>query len=128
MTDQHPINPPLELMVKWHKEACRDLYNGGTFFESKTLKYIVTQAARWGADQELEACCKWLEQGPYGFNVVANGVTDKIRADRRPKPLSLKEQALEALDSACYQPGSEFKQIDPSRLDTIRRALEQLND
>lgn len=50
------------------------------------------------------------------------------RAARRPKPPSLKEQALKALDSATYQPGTDFKQIDPIRSAILRRALEQLPD
>jgi hypothetical protein len=51
----HPITPPPELVFQWHKEACRDPYNGGKFHDSKTLKYLAACAAQWGADQELEA-------------------------------------------------------------------------
>jgi hypothetical protein len=42
-------------------------------------------AAKWGADQELKACCEWLD-----------GVGDlqqQLRADRRPKPPTLKQKA-----------------------------------
>lgn len=48
------------------------------------------RAAQWAADQELEACCEWLEQKGFAF-------VDEIRAARRPKPPSLKEQALKEL-------------------------------
>ena len=46
---------------------------------------------------------------------------------RRPKPPSLKEEALNTLDemSDCMRAGFIPKRSD---LDTIRRALEQLND
>jgi len=40
----------------------------------------------------------------------------------------LKEQALKALHSASFQPGTDFRQIDPVRSAVIRRALEQLDD
>jgi hypothetical protein len=80
--DSCPITPPTELVQQW--------WDGthGAFYE---FEAIATQAARWGADQELEACCHLLRQ--QGFDVV-----DDLRATRRPKPPSLKEQALAALD------------------------------
>ena len=117
---QHPITPPpFELINQWHKEACKDPYNGGRFIESKVLKYITTAAAQWGADQELEVCCKWANQ----FNYDDECYEDKLRNARRPKPPSLKELALEQL--GCIQ-------IDLNKFcmgistDTIRRALEAL--
>ena len=100
---QHPITPPLELVQWWRLEAVnqpRPYYD-----------YIATQAARWGADQELEACCHLLRQ--QGFDVV-----DDLRATRRPKPPSLKEQALEELKHWDDVLGSSTK--------IIRRALEAL--
>jgi len=114
MTNQHPITPPPELVQQWHKEACKDPYHGGTFFESKTLKHIATQAAQWGADQELEACCALMDD--WGLEA------SDLRAARRPKPPSLKEQALDALreaeSSGCLYVNG--------RSDTIRKALEAL--
>ena len=109
------ITPPPELVQQWHKEACKDPYNGGAFFESKTLKHIATQAARWGADTELEACCEWLDEG---FGDVGN-LPATLRAARRPQPPSLKEQALEALDRMDQRPTAEDQRI-------IRKALEAL--
>ena len=84
-----------------------------------TAGHIAAQAARWGANQELEACCaeaEWLESPSFA---------KKLRAARRPKPPSLKEQALNTLDgmSGCMRAGFIPKRSD---LDTIRRALEQL--
>jgi len=74
---------------------------------------LCIQAARWGADQELEACCEWL-QHDYP-NIGANA----LRATRRPKPPSLKEQALALVNS-------NKPYLDDTAMDTIRRALEQL--
>ena len=110
MTDQqqHPITPPPELVKQWWKEAQQADYSDGL---PCWLNYVATQATRWGADQELEACCKWF---------IAEGWNpehpDSLCAARRPKPPSLKEQALERCNDY----------IDPDGI--IRRALEQLND
>ena len=43
---QHPITPPPELVQQWLRERPESEY---------AHTYIATQAARWGADQELEA-------------------------------------------------------------------------
>jgi hypothetical protein len=114
--EQHPITPPpFELVSQWHKEACKDPYNGGAFIESKVLKYITTAAAQWGADQELEACCEWLAlETPEPY-------INALRAARRPNPPSLKEQALAALSVI------EDKYLGPTiEEELIRRALEAL--
>lgn len=118
MTD-HPITPPPELVHQWHKEACKDPCNGSTFFESKTLKHIATQAARWGADQELEACCRHISNW---FATPEFRMTE-LRTARRPKPPSLKDKALLQLDTlnadlAMHGLGCDLSQI--------RRALEGL--
>ena len=75
--------------------------------------------AQWGADQELEACCEWLERN-YNYPRADH----PLRLARRPKPLSLKEQALEALEALPTPAG----QVTADRLATIRRALEALDD
>jgi hypothetical protein len=119
MTQEHPITPPPELVEQW-----RDLpeFTDGrrkmimvTLSREKLLD-IATQAARWGADQELEACCHLLRQ--QGFDVV-----DDLCAARRPKLPGLKEQALTALDDAVMR-GDCITISDA--LPTIRRALEAL--
>jgi hypothetical protein len=123
MTQDHPITPPPELVFQWHREACKDPYNGGTFFESKTLKHIATQAAQWGADQELEACCDWVSQ--WRCMVGGNRPEVGLRAARRPKPPSLKGQALIEL---CNLVDDLQRHGLGYSSDTIRRALEQLDD
>jgi hypothetical protein len=101
MTNQHPITPPPELIEQW--------------MQSHSTKYdLARHAAQYGADQELEACCEWLVRN-YNYPEAGN----PLRAARRPKPPSLKEQALRELGDA-YDTG----QIDDTTYDTIRRALE----
>ena len=115
MSSQHPITPPPELRRLWAQQAQRLTPHDITGW----LDYVATQAARWGADQELEACCHLLRL--QGFDVV-----DDLRASRRPKPPTLKEQALAALHAVAT--GANDTREQHQDLDTIRKALEQLND
>jgi len=113
MTNQHPITPPPELVRQWMERTEYDEHTW--FYES----YIAEQAARWGADQELDACCEHFEDH------LRDGIAKDLRAARRPKPPSLKEQALAALSEADQGLNkSEWQQCS----NTIRRALEQLDD
>jgi hypothetical protein len=92
--------------------------------QDHSTKYALSrQAAQWGADQELEACLNWLtnrERFPVGHEAI-----EDLKADRRPKPPSLKEQALKALAEADL---GSTEAAWSQRYDTIRRALEQLPD
>jgi hypothetical protein len=82
MTNQHPITPPPELLDKWDNLPI-------------STQEIFVIAAQWGADQELEACCEWLDGG----SKIDYATAALLRAARRPKPLSLKAQALDQLES-----------------------------
>lgn len=54
MRNQHPITPPPELVQKWDEE-------GTNMFRPAYQTHLCARAAQWNADQELEACCKVLE-------------------------------------------------------------------
>ena len=86
------------------------------------LQYIATQAAQYGADHELEACCEWLDEG---FGDVGN-LPATLRAARRPKPPSLRELALESVKR--FEESGEFFSDQMRELEFIRKALEQLDD
>jgi hypothetical protein len=111
------LTPPPELVEQWRKEAPR-FRDGGIARED----WLMHRAAQWGADQELEACCEWLSDE----TLCESNTHRKLRAARRPKPPSLKEQALEALEAhfAALQAGEPTYR--PSYKDVIRRALEAL--
>ena len=111
MANQHPITPPHELIEEWIEQ-----------FKGDHPIYVAIQAAQWGADTELDACCEWLSNEV----LCESNVHRFLRAARRPKPLSLKEQALEALEAhfAALQAGEPTYR--PSYKDVIRRALEAL--
>jgi len=108
MTQQHPITPPPELVQQWW-----DDFNGA-FYEFEAITATVFQA---GADQELEACCEWLKADPE--------LVDEFRAARRPKPPSLKEQALEIVRGTPVNSAGLYSY---EHVEIIRRALEQLDD
>ena len=113
---QHPITPPPELVEQWWTEFER------ADFDTDSLVFVATQAARWGADQELNECCKWLPKLPPWS-------ADDLRKYRRPKPPSLKEQALKILEE---EPEADYMKelivFDTAQVEIIRRALEQLDD
>ena len=116
------ITPPPELVHQW-----------ADMLSSRSDQAVFTMAARWGADQELEACCEWVntwctprylrDPSKWGGPPVS---ADVLRAARRPKPPSLKEKALSELEEIMTElhdeTGSAFT------ASTIRRALEALND
>ena len=78
MTQEHPITPPPELVEQWIKDAN---HNEPMFAQ------VAIMGARWGADQELEACCEWVSQ----FNYDDYSYQERLRAARRrPQPTSLK--------------------------------------
>jgi len=85
MTDQqHPITPPRGLMQQWREQA-PGYHNSNAGREERLME----RAGQWCADQELEACCRELE-----YNFMPD--SGSLRAARRPKPPSLKRQALKA--------------------------------
>jgi hypothetical protein len=116
---RHPIEPPPELVQQWEADwHCSGNTNGNGF-----TYFVATRAAQWGSDQELEACCEWLQDPDLNVD------TYKLRAARRPepKPPSLKELALEAMGRFNANAHTRADQMAQD-FDTIRRALEQLPD
>ena len=102
MTQQQPITPPPELVEEWFSNSPID--RGLT---------VATRAAQWGADQELGACCALMDD--WGLD------GEDLMQCRRPKPPSLKKQALAEL--------AEWENVMDIAPDSpIRRALEQLSD
>jgi len=121
MTDfrvANSITPPPELVQQWNQEVI------GTHFKPYGYsEFIATRAAQWGADQELEACCEWLEKEREHLGWAYRLNPQTIRTARRPKPPSLKEQALEELEQLRGDANSMGMGFDAP---AIRRALEAL--
>ena len=104
------ITPPPELVEQWAKE-----FYGTSIAPGEAAIYITTQAARWGADQELEACCEWFQE------LYKSG--DVLRAARRPKPPTLNSIALQMLGTI-----ERDARYLPEITDTIRKALEAVTN
>ena len=116
--NNHPITPPPELVEQWLAE----FYGPESMPEmapGETVLHVAAVAARWGADQELEACCEYLTRCAAWEPEDVQEFCDHCR----PKPSSLKEQALEALKHA-----EEGWRPVPADCEIIRRALESLPD
>jgi len=113
MTDHPTIVLPRELMQQW-REQVWFVKN-----EAEREERLMERAAQWGADQELEACCELLDS--------LGGDGEMIRRYRRPKPPSLKEQALKTLEDA---PGPDYPMamtvLNADQHALIRKALETL--
>jgi hypothetical protein len=113
--DYQGPTPPPELVQRW-RNAAPPL---GLNRES----WIATAAARWGSDQELEACVEWLRVNKG--TCFSSFVERDLRAARRPKPSSLAEEALDSWDRLRNEAWCEEIDFD---LDFIRRALERLQE
>ena len=105
------ITPSPELVTSLRNSAPHGIRDAGVTREI----WLINHAYAAGADQELEACCKVLE-----YQFMADNI--HLRDSRRPKPPSLKEQALEQME-ALESHGAAL-----CNLGVLRRALEALDD
>ena len=116
---EHPITPPPELVEQWVQATESNDCIGA--FPTNFEKRICTAAARWGADQQLELDARWLDHNALNeTHLKITPIGDVLKEAMRPKPPSLKEEALEIVK--CYP-----KELwSDAEVDTIRRALEAL--
>jgi hypothetical protein len=115
MNEPFSIVPPPELVGQWQDESPEMQI-------ADHVQYLIARAAQWGADQELEACGRWIEDQLCMPPDARADVITKLNGSRRPKPPSLKEQAL-----ALVEQHEEGWRPSPKDWDTIRRALEALD-
>ena len=85
MTEQHPVTPPPGLIDEWIEK-----------FKGDHPIYVAIQAARWGADQELEACVALVNDWAQRLGYLHLELP-RLRLARRPKPPSLKERIAAAI-------------------------------
>lgn len=78
MTKKHPVVPPSNLIKQWTNQ----------FFEDTTTIYqLLIDAAQWGADTELEECCKLFESNSVcGTKFQRRSSVRDLRNKRRPQP------------------------------------------
>ncbi len=107
---EHPMQPTDEQLAKWESDW---------FSERENADVLLIQAFQAGADAELDRWKEWIED--VDCDEPQEG-RERFLASRRPKPPSLKQQALEALErmhDTCLMTWDN---------ETIRRALEALPD
>ena len=98
-----PMLPTDEQLAQWESDW---------FSERENADVLLIQAFQAGADAQLEACVEWVAQQGWTWTCA------RLRAAMRPKPPSLKQRALEALD----------RMPQHNETETIRRALEALSN
>jgi len=121
----HPITPPPELL----QALSHQFHNG------ESLEATWARAFQAGADQELGACCTQLSD-PEWYDAIRNlrgpFRAAELRTARRPKPPSMKEQALAVLESVAvhelYGNATADNRLSVDDMRTIRLALEALPD
>jgi len=119
MTD-HPITPPPELVDSiWNQFKTGSTRN---LLTSEAFREAITKAAQWGADQELEACCEYMQHEDFHIR----GFATELRAARRPKTPSLKEQLLQKLEH--IRDVADKYRSTQNAIDDLRETLEALDD
>jgi hypothetical protein len=120
----HSITPPPELVQQLCDSAALSRsFKNISIREVDVL--LILEAFQAGAAQELEACVEWFQEFYKTESWVKHDLKN-FRAARRPKPPSLKEQALMALEVLPTPDGQVT--LDIADLNTVRRALEALSN
>lgn len=108
----HPVLPPKPQLEKWEQ-----LY----FSNEENLDVLLIQAYQSGADYELDECCNTIEE--FKWFVTPKFRLEQLVKVRRPKPPSLKEEAIFAIDSAIAD-----GRLSPVVGDTVRKALDLIKE
>ena len=104
--NNHPMLPTQEQLTEWDSER---------FDEGENFDVMMIKAFPSGADQELDACCEWLDD----YLLAPKGA--QLRDARRFEPPSLKEQALAVVENSAV---CDHLSIEHAAI--LRRALEAL--
>jgi hypothetical protein len=113
---EQPSHPPSDKLIQWEDDLEYGRKNADV-----TLISAWQDGFQAGADAELDACCEWLRSKD-----ILEPAIDALRAAMRPKPPSLKEQALAVVSRPI---GDGFVQmLDKVQADIVRRAIEALPD
>jgi hypothetical protein len=104
----HPITPPPVLVQQWV----------GLLPQGSMKAFTV--AAQWGADQQLAKDAEWLDHNALNEpHLRITPMGESLKKAMRPKPLTVKEQAIAVLEDAG---------VNAAHYNILLRGLEQLND
>ena len=128
MLQQHPITPSIELVKQWS-----DRWHSAKDNDFDVVLFVAIEAARWGADQQLELDAKWLDHNALNeAHLKIAPMGEVLKEAMRPKPPSLKEQSLALIDK--IQGNKEMWQTDElndemtADFELLRQAVLQLPD
>jgi len=108
------ITPPRELIEQWASEKCYD--ERDWLYEL----HIAARAAQWGADQQLANDAEWLDHNALNEpHLKITPMGESLKKAMRPKPLTVKEQAIAVLEDAG---------VNAAHYNILLRGLEALND
>ena len=113
---KHLIAPPKEMLKQWEDDWFEEREHADVL-----LVNAYAAGALAGADQELEACCALLEVSDKRVSIFVSNARDFLQSTRRPKPPSLKEQALQAR-AALAQPERQKLSDLRARVETLEAA------
>ena len=103
----NPITPPPELIAKWASE-----FYGTDIAPGEAIIAIATEAAHWGADVMLEACCEWARDND-GYDAAL-----ALRADLRPNFEPEEPTVMQIIALA-----DEIEKAELGQVDLVRAAL-----
>lgn len=120
------MRPLLGQFAEWLKQGIKE----GSEPVGAVAGIVADLAYQAGADEQLRLCVEWLRSHER-LNHIASGLCDSLAEDlesaMRPKPPSLKQQAINSLDKLTAD--LAFHGEDHSICsDIIRRALDSLPD
>ena len=122
---QPPPEPPLELVQQWGNSSQAWFEESSDNWDYE--QHIANLAAKWGADQELTACCDFaLTAKVCGTQFQRKMLVRQLKKRRRPTEENIKEKAFDALYAIAV--GDTAARWNFKEIETIRRALEQLDD
>jgi len=117
MIDQHSVTVLSDLIEQLESDIDR--------YEISTSQALARAYAA-GADQQLERDAKWLDANAlFTQNLTITPPGNALREAMRPKPPSLKQQALATLEEKPDH-GKELLVFNTAQVNIIRRALEAL--
>ena len=125
MTNQPSVRPlpefcpPTELIRNWET-----MYKQAGNNPDAVLRNVAWETAQWGADQQLTKDATWLDHNSLDTpHLKITPIGKTLIEAMRPKPLSLKQQAFEALSIAVVENEETFS---PAVKRFICKALEKL--
>lgn len=116
MTAPHSCaEPTVSQKALWFSEAVCEL--GDCAPMKEIVELVASKAYKAGADEELKACCKWVES-----SIFTDVIATELMSARRP---TLKAQALKALSRIMLSQKGIF---EGKHFDTVRQALQSIPD